>query len=311
MNIGPGENVPGFFCAIESGMDARDSLIHIGEHARRWKLSGATLVAETSASRVYRVERKREGPAALKLLKPEAGDEAAGGDLLDWYGGQGAARVFALARDAVLMEWLEGPVLVEQVRNGGDISAAEIVCGVVSRLHAPRNMPPPRGLQSLETRISGMFAADNPLWPRPARDMLIRAHIIARQLLETTPEPIVLHGDIHHGNILGSPRGWLAIDPKGLLGDPAYELANCFINPWEMTELCMRMERIEALAGLFAEKLNLDMARILGFAVVHAVLSACWGLQAGNSIRHQLAILPRLVAAHQRAAELSGRQPGR
>jgi aminoglycoside/hydroxyurea antibiotic resistance kinase len=42
----------------------------------------------------------------------------------------------------------------------------------------------------------------------------------------------VLHGDLHHGNVLDfGLRGWLAIDPKGLLGERGFDFANIFTNP--------------------------------------------------------------------------------
>ena len=54
---------------------------------------------------------------------------------------------------------------------------------------------------------------------------------LARELLETTTEEVFLHGDLHHENILLGPNGWMPIDPKGLVGDPAFELSAYVRNP--------------------------------------------------------------------------------
>lgn len=58
---------------------------------------------------------------------------------------------------------------------------------------------------------------------------------IGRRLLETTPDPVFLHGDLHHENILFDPRTqeYRPIDPKGLFGDPNYECVAFLRNPIE------------------------------------------------------------------------------
>ena len=100
-----------------------------------------------------------------------------------------------------------------------------------------------------------------------------------------------LHGDLHHGNILSSDgRGWLAIDPKGLLGEPAYDLANVFLNPVGMMEVIQDPSRIDRLADRFARNLGYERRRLLRFAYVHAALSACWTLAEGGDPAEQLRV---------------------
>nr|WP_274378954.1 aminoglycoside phosphotransferase family protein [Deinococcus cavernae] len=55
---------------------------------------------------------------------------------------------------------------------------------------------------------------------------------IAQELLNDPQDTTALHGDLHHGNVLHSPaRGWLLIDPKGLVGERGFDYANIFYNP--------------------------------------------------------------------------------
>ena len=72
-----------------------------------------------------------------------------------------------------------------------------------------------------------------------------------------------LHGDLHHENIMHGPRGWLAIDPKGVLGDPAFDAANWFYNPLNRMDLCLNPERIAFMAESFAGALRQDVPHIL------------------------------------------------
>jgi streptomycin 6-kinase len=83
-----------------------------------------------------------------------------------------------------------------------------------------------------------------------------------------------LHGDFHHDNVIDWARGWLAIDAKGLIGDPHYELANVFRNPYRAKLLVAQPARIEALADTFARNLEVDRRRTLAWAAVHSAISA-------------------------------------
>ena len=90
----------------------------------RWSLSRASLVAETPNSLLYRVEQNGRDPAALKQLKPAAGDEELRGSaLLAWYGGEGAATVFDSVDGILFMEWLDGATLGEAARQDRDEDA--------------------------------------------------------------------------------------------------------------------------------------------------------------------------------------------
>jgi len=267
----------------------------------RWSLTKASLVAETPTSWLYRVEQNGRDPAALKILKPGAGaDERRGGALLAWYAGEGAATVFDAGEDCVFMEWVEGPSLGEPARSGRDDDAMEAFAEVVAQLHKPRP-DAPADLTPLRERFRSLFKADARSWPQTARDLYARSVGIGLNLFDKPMPAVPLHGDLHHDNILHSPRGWLAVDPKGLLGDPTYEVANAFLNPIGAQNLCADPGRIARLADCFSARLGLNRKRILGFAAAHAALSACWDIEEGFPITLQLAVLPHLLSGYDLA----------
>lgn len=168
----------------------------------RWSLHSPAFVAETATSRVYRVVRGNGLVAALKLLKPEAnGDEARGGALMAWYAGHGAAEIYAIDADAVLLRWLGGGSLGDLARSRHDAMATEIFCDVVEKLHAPRLSASPE-LLPLRQRFESLFATRRIVWPHPAAELLPRAIGIAYRQLDSQIAPQPLHGDLHHDNIL-------------------------------------------------------------------------------------------------------------
>jgi streptomycin 6-kinase len=267
----------------------------------RWSLSKATPVSETPTSWLYRVEQNGRNTAALKIIKPGAGDdERRGGELLAWYQGEGAVTVFDSTENAVFMEWVDGVTLATPAKTGKDEEATLAICTLVKQLHRPRDGAP-QGLTPLRDRFALLFDTNARVWPNTARDLFARSVGIGLGMFDKPTAIIPLHGDLHHDNILLSDRGWLAIDPKGLLGDPAYEVANVFRNPVGAEKLVANPGRVNRLADMFAERLGMNRRRVLGWAAAHAALTACWDIEDGESIALQLAVLPHLLAAYDTA----------
>ena len=265
----------------------------------RWALASPSFVTETATSVLYRVDHGEHGPAALKLLKPGAGDdEAQGGAMLAWYGGHGAARVFGLAPDAVLMEWLDGETLGDVARAGRDDAATLLLAEAVERLHARRVAPPPE-LTPLRRRFASLFRLGPDAWPEKARPLAARATAIAQDLLDANAPAQPLHGDIHHDNILRSGDRWLAIDPKGLVGDPAYDYANSFQNPERADALVLDAARVARHATALAERTAIPRRHLLAWAVAHTALSGAWNIEDGTPFAHQAATLALLLAEYE------------
>lgn len=265
----------------------------------RWSLSNPTLVTETASSVIYRVEGADHGPAALKLLKLEVnGDEARGGALLAWYAGLGAVKVFGTAPDAVLMEWLDGESLGDLARASQDDRATGILCDVVERLHARRDTPLP-DLMPLRRWFDALFQTGPAPWPMGSRALVAKAIGIARDLFDGELPTQPLHGDIHHDNIRRSGDTWVAIDPKGLVGDPAYDYANSFQNPERAEALVLNAMRVSRHATAISERTGISRSRLLAWAVAHAALSGAWHIQGGNPAPHQARMLALLVPTYE------------
>jgi streptomycin 6-kinase len=116
--------------------------------------------------------------------------------------------------------------------------------------------------------------------PLPA-DLVDEAEPAYAQLVATSPVQMLLHGDLHHDNILSAARApWLAIDPKGVAGDPAYEPASFLFNPdpWLSQQPDMRAV-LDARIAIFASELGLDAQRIRAWAFAQAVVSAIWTVE--------------------------------
>lgn len=236
-----------------------------------WNLSldGEPLLTHTSKLLPVRYKNT---PAMLKIATTSA--ESAGGQLMVWWDGEGAARILAHENNALLMERAIGEKsLTSMVKNHQDDEASRIICDVVAQLHANKKRPLPSSLVPLSHWFKALEIA-----AIQRGGIFIQAVEVARELLKSPQKEVVLHGDIHHENILDfGDRGWLAIDPKGLFCERYYDHADIFCNP--NIDTATASGRLEKQVALIATLAGLDCVRLLKWILAYAGLSAAWHLE--------------------------------
>lgn len=129
------------------------------------------------------------------------------------------------------------------------------------------------GLKRLRARFNGGTGPLNEKLvdrvERSVRDFFIENH-----------KPVLMHGDFHHFNILSSERGWLVIDPKGVMGPAGYEMGPFLINPWgDMLNGTRQRLMTERRIDILHEHLGFERERIREWGLAHAVLSAWWDIE--------------------------------
>ncbi|PWS36375.1 aminoglycoside/hydroxyurea antibiotic resistance kinase [Falsiroseomonas bella] len=226
------------------------------------------MLAESPAARVLAV-----GPDRVLKLAPPGQGVAAEIAALGAMQGRGAARL--LREDAaegalLLARATPGTPLLDLARQDDD-AATRIAAGLVAALPCP----PPDGALFAEAAGWGraLAAGAGVL----ATAMLDRAAGLLRDLAADAPPLALLHGDLHHRNILREGDGWVAVDPKGLLGEPAAEAACLLRNPADPALLARAPRR----AAIIAEVAGLDPRRVLAWGYAGAVIAACWAVEDG------------------------------
>lgn len=219
--------------------------------------------------------------AALKLTWPhdEARDEYRA--LAQW-DGNGAVRLLRAEPD-------EYVVLLERLHPERDLSAVPLgdalrsIGGLLRRL----NVPAPDGFVELGDRAREWSAefAEALRQPPPGvpRRVLEHAAGLLPDLLATT-EPVLLHTDLHYENVLGADREpWLAIDPKPLVGDAAYEIAPLLWNRWSEATSADLDAHLQWRADVTAEAADLDRARVAGWIVVRETVEVLDAVADGDA----------------------------
>ena len=258
-------------------------------HLAAWNLIPDGSPIRTHSSDLLPV-RAAGAPAMLKLARET--EERHGRLLMQWWDGDGAARVLASDADALLLERACGPrSLAQMARDGRDDEATAILCDTAARLHAPRAAPVPQDLVPLRP-----WFADLETYARSHGGLLARGWDIAQRLLAEPHDVVPLHADLHHENVLdaGPERGWIAIDPKRVIGERGFEYAVLFTDPDEETALAPG--RFEQRLRIVAERAGLERRRLLQWIAAFQSLSAAWFLSDDDEADKEFAIVERALA---------------
>jgi streptomycin 6-kinase len=211
----------------------------------------------------------RRGKRLLMLKAAMQPREVRAAGYLEWLDGNGAVSVLAREQDAMLMERAAGPrSLVGIDASGLPGEAYAILCDVAASLHRPRGTVPVEAmpLSAWLQRLNDVSSSS---------DFFERMAQKAAMLLDGKHDIAILHGDLHHWNVLdGECRGWLAIDPNGLVGDRTFDFA-LMVLPTNLKE-----DRTHAVlwsrAQMIARLAHLDADRLLSWTAVQAALWAAW-----------------------------------
>jgi streptomycin 6-kinase len=249
----------------------------IQQHAREW----GVVVEDPFETESSAIAFGKRGNLAvvLKVIK-QAGDEWHSGSILDAFDGNGVVRVYEQAPGAVLMERLQpGSSLTEMSLNGNDEGATGIL-GTVMRQMSAKEIPRICAtVQDWGKGFARYIASGDDSIPK---SLVEAAQRVFSALCASQRAPRLLHGDLHHYNVLFDVnRGWLAIDPKGVIGEIEYEIGAVVRNPIERPELFLATSIIERRVEQLSRKLNLDFKRALAWGFAQAVLSAIWEIEDG------------------------------
>jgi streptomycin 6-kinase len=246
----------------------------VGECAARWSLRLGEPFHNAHISYVAPVELHDRTPAVLKINFPELEGEHEP-DALGHWDGEGAVRLLGRydERRALLVERCEPGTRLWETRDGDDVT--RIVAGVLRRLWKPPRENHPFRLLS---DAAAEWAEELPRgWEELGRpyeeELLDEAVAFLREAGPTQGEQVVLHQDLHGGNVLQAGREpWLAIDPKPLVGEREFDTASFLRDRrWELRNDPDAGARVRRRLDLLAAELDLDRERMRGWGIAHAL----------------------------------------
>jgi streptomycin 6-kinase len=218
-------------------------------------------------------------PVVLKFGVPHRELET-GIRALRAFNGHGSVQLLAADPDA-------GVLLLERILPGTELrtvaedqEATRIAAGVMKRLWLPApagdDFPTARDwCQGFQHYLKAYPTAG----PLPI-DQVRNASRLAEELLASSQDQLLLHGDLHHQNILwGEHQGWIAIDPQGVIGEACFEVGALILNPVPDLIRWPGLKDIQSRRlWILEEALAVNRERLAAWSYVRAVLSAIWSV---------------------------------
>ncbi len=219
----------------------------------------------------------------LKISFPRNTEFISEIEALRFFNGNAAIKILRedLENGVVLLERAEPG---ERLRNiSPDSKQISIVSEVLKKLHKliPKDMafsfPTISDWAKAFERYKEKFPKSSgpvPKW------MFDKAESIFKEYIKDKKEQVLLHGDLHSDNILSSQRGWLIIDPKGVIGEREFELGAYLRNPIYDYPKGSNYKKLESQRIIqFSQRLGFDKERILDWAFACGVISILWFLE--------------------------------
>lgn len=253
----------------------------VEQYARQWSLVVLPPFGTLSYNYIVPVVRADGTDAVLKAGFPSS-ELCMEIDALCFYARRGSAQLFEVSRE-------QGVFLMERLKPGTPLStehddrrATSVAANLMRQLHrpAPHKHTFPsvgewaQGLRRLRDRF------EDGTGPFPAR-LVDTADRLFTELLGSMTASVLLHGDLHPGNVLAAQRQpWLAIDPKGVIGEPEYEVGALLRHPWPGLKAGASTKQVLARrVDQIVDEMGFDRARTIGWGLAQAVLSAWWSFE--------------------------------
>lgn len=269
----------------------------IAVYADQWKLSSLQLVASYSANLVFRCYSENYGNVVLKIGNPLFGEIVTELNTLYEYAGGRFCRVFdADIENGIILEECVQPGI--SLREESSLEQRlSIFCSLYSGLHkTPANAAIYPTYIEWVCRITDYMSkrqdcTDLYAYMQKAKDMCLAvANLYSQKLL--------LHGDLHHDNILlGDAGQYRIIDPKGVIGDPVFDVPRFILNEFEDEITAELYKKINAILCNLEEKLTIPQDILKQCLYIETTMGACWSVEDGSPPDHYPSLMERVAFA--------------
>jgi streptomycin 6-kinase len=286
--------------ALSRGIDGEKWLASIpsliAAYEKKWHIT-AHSPFPLSYNYVARATARDGSSAVLKIGFPKDPEVQSEIMALAHFNGDGCAKLLKSdPRTGVFLVQAIDPGEVLSAMND-DKKATQIIAQTIKCLHKPlpenhQFISVGQWAQSID-RYKKRFPREGPL---PV-SLVNQAHELFSYLIASSAPEVLTHGDLHHDNILSSSdQGWLAIDPKGIAAEPAYDVAAMIRNPFK------KLEKVVDLAPLLSSRIEIlsqalaiDPTRLLSWCIAQSVLSATWNIESSKGPQHAVRIAETLT----------------
>ena len=249
----------------------------------KWGLTLGQPTEEIKVNYIAYVEMGNGEEAVLKVGVPH-GDFSAEMEALAIYEGRGINRLIDCdkALNAMLLERLRPGKMLDSVGNAREQS--EIAARILQELHEtppPLHHTLPHFMDWMRSAFADAKSCEDPKRARGYIEQISRVESMMGILMESGEPQILLHGDLHHWNILSdADRGWMAIDPKGVIGASCLDVGRFINNAMGFGEtVAEKREILLEAVTIFSDVLGENEERMFAGAFCDKIMGSSWSLK--------------------------------
>lgn len=243
----------------------------------KWELRDVRPLEPSAFTKNYVavVFSKKHGVDVVLKICPEGIEHER--SALVYFRGRGCVALidYDIEAKALLLEYIQSGITLKTLFPDQDEMSVTIAAHVIKSYATPYTSS--AELYKFPTIADWLVALQTCASPHIPKQQLRRAWDIAQRLLATQGMPYLLHGDLHHENILQRGDEWVAIDPKGVIGELAYDIGAFVRNPIpDLLNYYNARNIVMSRMADFGDLLSVEVERLVQWSFVQAVLSACW-----------------------------------
>ncbi|MCP5369385.1 MAG: aminoglycoside phosphotransferase [Rickettsiaceae bacterium] len=245
--------------------------------SKKWQLTDIVPVENMSWNYVVKAHSKKHGPVCIKVSVDEnlISDEI---KALEYFNGFGMIKLIDHDTELhalLLRQAIPGKSLKDLYQSNKEEPIA-IYASVIEAL-----LSAPKGKINTKKHVKDWLKAfDRVPKNKLPNDLIHKAKILSKEMLEQPHDEFLLHGDLHMDNIISDQNEWIAIDPKGIIGPKEFEIA-CFdfITKDELSSVDNIPELFNARATELSRLLKIDNSILKNWVFIRLVLGACWMIE--------------------------------
>ena len=243
--------------------------------SKKWQLSNIRLLGTVpifnnyiaiAYSAIYKID------VVLKILIADTHEP----EVLKFFDGIGCVKLLDYddKLKSFLLEHIKPGITLKSLFPLNDARATSIAAEIIKKLHKANVAIPTKPFKTVNhwLELLGTFQSN-----KIPHYLFQKAQKLSKELLNSEQKQYVLHGDLHHDNVLQYDDQWIAIDPKGVIGPLEYEFGRFIMNPIpDLLKQKNVKEIINNRVNIFSEIFVIEKQRLIDWVFVQAILSACW-----------------------------------
>ncbi|MBS4219497.1 phosphotransferase [Bacillus sp. FJAT-49711] len=258
-------------------------LRNIDVYSKRWSLTTFQFIPSYSANIVFTCRSEKFGDVVLKLGNPQAREIFTEFNALNEYDGKRFCRVFEadIEKGVILEEWIKPGIPLR------DVDSLEKRLSVFSSLYKDLH------IKAIKPEIYPTYVewVDKIAAYMSQRQDFHELYVYMKKAQDTChslssiyTQKMLLHGDFHHDNILLCSDGkYKIIDPKGVVGDPIFDVPRFILNEFGDDITPELHVTINDIINFLEKSLDIPNEIIRKCLFVETAMGICWCVEDGST----------------------------